>query len=139
MHAMRSISAHSNGFQARRAIHLLQILLGSINCPGGHIAKPPYPKQVPPAIKSAREMAPNTPLKSPPLGFQKGLEDLVTDDQGNPLRVDKAFSRDAPMSNHGLMHMVITNVAKGDLYPIDTLMFFVANMAWNSGMNTQEI
>ena len=29
-HAMRGISAHSNGFQTCRAIHLLQILLGSV-------------------------------------------------------------------------------------------------------------
>ena len=43
------------------------------------------------------------------------------------------------MSNHGLMHMIIINAAKGVLYPIDTLMFFMANMAWNSGMDTQEI
>ncbi|MGI9294669.1 MAG: molybdopterin-dependent oxidoreductase, partial [Pseudomonadales bacterium] len=36
MHAMRGISAHSNGFQTCRAIHLLQVLLGTIDCPGGH-------------------------------------------------------------------------------------------------------
>ena len=34
MHAMRGISAHSNGFQTCRAIHLLQILLGTIDVPG---------------------------------------------------------------------------------------------------------
>ena len=139
MHAMRGISAHSNGFQACRAIHLVQILLGSVDVPGGHLAKPPYPKHIPPAIKPAREMAPNTPLKSPPLGFVKGPEDLVLDDQGNPLRIDKAYSWDAPIAAHGLMHMVITNAVKGDPYPIDTLVFFMANMAWNSTMNTKEI
>ena len=139
MHAMRGISAHSNGFQACRALHLVQVLLGSIDCPGGHLAKPPYPKHIPPAIKPAKEMAPNTPLKSPPLGFPKGPEDLVIDADGNPLRIDKAFSWDAPISNHGLMHMVITNAVKGDPYPIDTLMFFMANMAWNSTMNTKDV
>ena len=35
--------------------------------------------------------------------------------------------------------MVITNAVKGDPYPIDTLMFFMANMAWNSTMNTVEV
>ena len=35
MHTMRGISAHSNGFQTCRTLHLLQILLGSIDCPGG--------------------------------------------------------------------------------------------------------
>ncbi len=32
-HAMRGISAHSNGFQSARALHLLQILIGSIDSP----------------------------------------------------------------------------------------------------------
>lgn len=39
MHAMRGISAHSNGMQAARAIHLLQVLLGTIDCTGGFRAK----------------------------------------------------------------------------------------------------
>ncbi|MEJ2059912.1 MAG: molybdopterin oxidoreductase family protein [Gammaproteobacteria bacterium] len=139
MHAMRGISAHSNGFQACRAIHIMQLLLGTVDVPGGHLAKPPYPKHIPPAIRPAREMAPNTPLKSPPLGFVKGPEDLVIDGDGNPIRIDKAYSWDAPISAHGLMHMVITNAVKGDPYPIDMLMFFMANMSWNSTMNTKEI
>lgn len=139
MHAMRGISAHSNGFQTCRAIHFLQIMLGTIDVPGGHLAKPPYPKHIPPAIKPAKDCAPNTPLKGPPLGFPTGPEDLVMDANGKAKRIDKAYSWDAPMSNHGLMHMVITNAVKGDPYKIDTLMMFMANMAWNSTMNTAEI
>lgn len=139
MHAMRGISAHSNGFQTARALHLLQVLLGTIDCPGGFRAKAPYPKHVPPPIKPAKDTAPNTPLKSPPLGFPMGPEDLVIDAAGNPLRIDKAYSWDAPIANHGLMHMVITNAVNGDPYPIDTLIFFMANMAWNSTMNTKNV
>ena len=37
-----------------------------------------------------------------------------------------------------MMHMVIANAAKGDPYPIDTLFMYMANMAWNSAMNTAE-
>ena len=48
MHAMRGVSAHSNGFQTCRALHLLQMLLGTVDVPGGHRAKAPYPKHVPP-------------------------------------------------------------------------------------------
>jgi len=136
MHAMRGISAHSNGFQSCRAIHLLQILLGTIDCPGGHLAKPPFPKHTPPHSKPARDTAPNTPLSSAPLGFPTAPEDLVIDGDGTPLRIDKAYSWDAPLANHGLMHMVISNAVKGDPYKIDTLMLFMANMAWNSSMNT---
>ena len=61
---------------------------------------------------------------------------LVIDEHGNPLRIDKAFSWEAPMSSHGMMHMVIHNAWAGDPYPIDTLFMFMANMAWNSSMNT---
>ena len=37
------------------------------------------------------------------------------------------------------MHNVITNAWRGDPYRIDTLMIFMANMAWNSTMNTVEV
>ena len=36
-------------------------------------------------------------------------------------------------------HNVITNAWRGDPYPIDTLFLFMANMAWNSSMNTSEV
>jgi anaerobic selenocysteine-containing dehydrogenase len=136
MHAMRGISAHSNGFQTCRALHLLQVLLGSVDVPGGHRAKAPYPKHVPPPIKPARAATPGQPLPSPPLGFPTAPEDLVVDDEGRPLRIDKAYSWEAPLAAHGLMHMVISNAVAGDPYPIDTLVLFMANMAWNSSMNT---
>ena len=138
MHAMRGISAHSNGFQTCRAIHLLQVILGTIDCPGGHLAKPPFPKHIVPHIKPAKGNAPNTPLESAPLGFPTEPEDLVIDENGKPRRIEKAYSWDAPIANHGLMHMVISNAVAGDPYPIDTLMLFMANMAWNSSMNTSQ-
>ncbi len=139
MHAMRGVSAHSNGFQSCRAIHLVQMLLGAVDAPGSHLAKPPYPKHIAPPIKPAREMAPNTPLKSPPLGFPMGPEDLAIDADGKPLRIDKAYSWEAPIAAHGLMHMVITNAVNADPYEIDTLILFMANMGWNSSMNTGEV
>ncbi len=139
MHAMRGISAHSNGFQACRAIHLLQVLLGSIDCPGGHLAKPPYPKHVAPPNKPGKKVSPGKPLDNFPLGFPTEPEDLAIDKDGKPLRIDKAYSWEAPIANHGLMHMAITNAVAGDPYEIDTMIFFMANMAWNSTMNTSKI
>ena len=139
MHAMRGISAHSNGFQTCRALHLLQILLGTIDCPGGHRAKAPYPKHIPPPLKPAQRSHAGQPLSAPPLGFPTAPEDLVIDGDGNPLRIDKAYSWEAPLANHGLMHTVITNAVNGDPYPIDTLLLFMANMAWNSSMNTAQV
>ncbi len=138
MHAMRGISAHSNGFQTCRLIHLLQILLGSIDCPGGFRYKPPYPKPTPPPLLPHGKPGtarPGDPLGGPQLGFPKGPEHLLLGDDGTPGRIDKGFSWDAPMSAHGLMHMVIGNAAKGDPYPIDLLFMYMANMSWNSSMN----
>jgi anaerobic selenocysteine-containing dehydrogenase len=37
------------------------------------------------------------------------------------------------------MHNVITNAWRGDPYRIDTLLIFMANMAWNSTMNTSDV
>jgi anaerobic selenocysteine-containing dehydrogenase len=140
MHAMRGISAHSNGFHTCRAIHLLQMLLGSIDCPGGFRYKPPFPKPAPPGLKPAGkpgDIKPDTPMPGPPLGFVTGPEDLLVEADGTPRRIDKAFSWEAPLSAHGLMQMVIHNAWAADPYPIDTLFLFMANMSWNSSMNTQ--
>ena len=137
MHAMRGISAHSNGFQTCRMIHILQILLGSIDCPGGFRYKPPYPKQTPPNLLphgALGSIRPEMPLGGPHLGFPHGPDHLLLDGD-KPSRLDKGFSWDAPMSAHGLMHMVINNAAKKDPYGIDVLFMYMANMAWNSSMN----
>ena len=140
MHAMRGISAHSNGFHTCRAIHLLQILLGSIDTPGGLRYKPPYPKgfdSLPRPTGRPDQVNPNTPLPGPHLGYVQGPEDLLVDTHGVPQRIDKAFSWDAPMSAHGMMHSVITNAWSGDPYKIELLFMYMANMAWNSAMNTE--
>ncbi|MBT8078076.1 MAG: molybdopterin oxidoreductase family protein [Gammaproteobacteria bacterium] len=138
-HAMRGISAHSNGFQTCRALHLLQILLGAVECPGGFRFKPTYPKpsHVHPAPHAG--VTPGKPLDGPHLGYLHGPEDLLLDENGRPKRIDKAFSWDAPLSAHGLMHMVIANAVAGDPYEIDTLFLFMANMSWNSSMNTRGV
>jgi len=139
MHAMRGISAHSNGFHTCRAIHLLQMLLGSIDCPGGFRYKPPFPRPCPPGARPAGkpgEVNPGQPLPGPPLGFTTGPEDLLVNGDGSPRRIDKAFSWEYPMSSHGMMHMVIHNAWAGDPYPVDTLFMYMANMGWNSSMNT---
>src|SRR6266566_1429263 len=141
IHAMRGISAHSNGFQTCRALHLLQILIGTIDVPGGWRYKSPYPKPAPPGPKPAGkpgQVAPGTPLAGAPLGYPLTPEDLILDGDGRPGRIDKAFSWEAPIAAHGLMHMLIRNAWKGDPYKIDTLFMYMANMAWNSAMNTAE-
>ena len=141
MHAMRGISAHSNGFHTCRALHLLQILIGSIDAPGGFRYKPPFPRPAPPPLKPAGrpdQVQPDTPMPGPPLGFPVGPEDLLVDADGGAARIDKAFSWEAPMSAHGLMHLVISNAWRGDPYPIDTLFMYMANMSWNSSMNVPD-
>ncbi len=138
MHAMRGISAHSNGFHTCRMLHILQILLGTIDVPGGFRFKAPFPKAPPPANKPAgkhEHIKPNTPLPGMHLGFVHGPEDLLVDTAGRPSRLDKAYSWDAPIAAHGLLHMAITNAAAADPYPIDVMFMYMANMAWNSSMN----
>jgi anaerobic selenocysteine-containing dehydrogenase len=82
---------------------------------------------------------PNTPLNAAPLGFPANPDELAVHADGTPMRIDHAFSWEHPLSAHGLMHNVITNAVRGDPYEIDTLLIFMANMAWNSTMNTMEV
>ena len=138
-HSMRGVSAHSNGFQTCRALHMLQILLGTVEVPGGFRFKPPYPKPSSIHPKPHFKVTPNAPLDGPHLGFVHGPEDLALDENGKPVRIDKAFSWENPMSAHGLMHMVISNAYAGDPYKIDTLFMYMANMSWNSSMNTSGV
>ncbi len=141
-HAMRGLSAHSNGFQTVRGLAVLMSLLGTIDRPGGFRHKAPYPRQTPPNVKppsSDADIKPNTPLGKAPLGWPTQPEDLSLSEDGTPLRIDKAYSWEHPLAAHGLMHNVITNAVKGDPYSIDTLMIFMANMSWNSTMNTTEV
>ena len=141
-HAMRGLAAHSNGFQTIRALGILMTVLGTIDRPGGFRHKAPYPRPIPPCPKpphGPEAVQPNTPLDGLPLGWPAKPEDLFVDAEGEPVRIDKAFSWEYPLSVHGLMHNVITNAWRGDPYPIDTLLLFMANMAWNSTMNTVEV
>jgi anaerobic selenocysteine-containing dehydrogenase len=141
-HAMRGLAAHSNGFQTIRALSIIMTLIGSIDRPGGFRHKAPFPRPIPPAPQppsSVDAIKPNTPLDGAPLGWPRNPDDLFVDDKGNPVRIDKAFSWEHPLSVHGMMHNVITNAVRGNPYPIDTLFIFMANIAWNSSMNTTEV
>ena len=138
-HSMRGISAHSNGFQTCRSLHVLQILLGTVEVPGGFRFKPPYPKPATIHPKPHYGVTPGKPLDGPHLGFVHGPDDLALKQDGTAARIDKAFTWDNPMSAHGMMHMVISNAYAGDPYKIDTLFMYMANMAWNSSMNTRGV
>jgi anaerobic selenocysteine-containing dehydrogenase len=142
MFAMRGISAHSNGFQTCRAIHVIQMLLGALDGPGNFRSRAPYPRPVPPPQLPENDgelmAAASKALGKPPLGFPTRPEELAIDQHGKPLRLDKAYSWESPIASHGVMHMVIHNAVNADPYPIDTLMLFMANMAWNSAMNTAQ-
>jgi len=141
-HAMRGLAAHSNGFQTIRALSILMSLLGTIDRPGGFRHKAPFPRPIPPCPKTPNGphgVKPETPLGGMPLGWPADPNDLFVDDDGEAIRLDKAFSWEYPLSVHGMMHNVITNAWRGDPYPIDTLFIFMANMAWNSTMNTSDV
>jgi anaerobic selenocysteine-containing dehydrogenase len=136
MHAMRGIAAHANGFHACRTIHVLQMLLGAIDTPGSFRYQPPYPKPAPPGNKPAKSRNPDGTLTGNPLGYPQSPEDLLVDDRGQPRRIDHAFSWEFPLAAHGLLQSVIRNAVDGNPTKIDTLFLFMANMGWNSAMDT---
>ena len=136
MHAMRGIAAHANGFHTCRTLHLLQMLLGAIDTPGSFRYQPPYPKSAPPANRPGKVRKDNGSLNTGPLGYVHAPEDLVVDAEGKPRRIDKAFSWEHPFAAHGMLQNVIANAVASDPSRIDTLFLFMANMGWNSAMNT---
>ncbi|HRH05393.1 MAG TPA: molybdopterin-dependent oxidoreductase, partial [Burkholderiaceae bacterium] len=103
-HAMRGIAAHSNGFHTIRALAILMSLLGTIDRPGGFRHKAPFPRPIPPCAKTPNTplaIKPNSPLDGMPLGWPAEPDDLFVDDDGKPVRLDKAFSWEYPLSVHG--------------------------------------
>jgi sulfite dehydrogenase (quinone) subunit SoeA len=141
-HAMRGLAAHSNGFHTIRALSILMSILGTIDRPGGFRHKAPFPRPIPPCAKTPKGpegVRPGKPLDGMALGWPADPDDLFVDQDGTPVRIDKAFSWEYPLSVHGLMHNVITNAWRGDPYKLDTLLIFMSNMAWNSTMNTVEV
>jgi anaerobic selenocysteine-containing dehydrogenase len=82
---------------------------------------------------------PGKPLTGPHLGYVRSPDDLCLLPDGQPARIDKGFSWENPFSAHGLMHMVIPNAHAGDPYKIDTLFLYMANMSWNSSMNSARV
>ncbi|MEZ7813223.1 MAG: molybdopterin oxidoreductase family protein [Paracoccaceae bacterium] len=138
-HAMRGISAHSNGFQTARALHILQILLGAVETPGSYRLKAPYPKPVAAHPKPHFTARPGQALDGPHLGYVRHPKDLALLPNGQPARIDKGFSWENPFSAHGLMHMLIPNAHAADPYKIDTMFLYMANMSWNSSMNSASV
>src|SRR5690606_9801033 len=138
MHAMRGISAHANGFHTCRTLHLLQMILGAIDTPGSFRYQPPYPRPAPPTNRPGNARKDNGALDGGPLGYVQSPADLLVDGEGRPRRIDKAYSWEHPLAAHGLMQSVIRNAWARDPYRIDTLLMFMANMGWNSAMNTSE-
>jgi anaerobic selenocysteine-containing dehydrogenase len=60
------------------------------------------------------------------------------DANGEPRRIDHAYSWRYPLAVHGMLHTVIRNAWARDPAPVDVLFMFMANMSWNSAMNTSE-
>jgi hypothetical protein len=72
----------------------------------------------------------------PHLGFPRDRKTCCWRRTARPRASTRRFPGTHPLSAHGLMHMVISNAHAGDPYKIDTLFMYMANMAWNSSMNT---
>ena len=112
---------------------------GAVDTPGRLPLPAAVPEADPARPKPAGEPGqrkPDTPLRRPPLGFPHGPGGPAGRRRRQPRRIDQAFSWEAPLAAHGMLHTVIRNAHAGDPYPIDTLLMFMANMGWNSAMNT---
>ena len=141
MHAMRGISAHSNGFHTCRALHVLQMLLGALDGPGNFRARAPYPRPIPAGNARGNDVegifASHTPRARPQGGYPTRPEELAVDATGKALRIDQACSWESPLAAQGMLHRVIYNATNREPYGIDTLLVHMANLAWNSSMNTR--
>jgi sulfite dehydrogenase (quinone) subunit SoeA len=116
---MRGLAAHSNGFQTIRALAILMSLLGTIDRPGGFRHKAPYPRAVPPNARppkgpDSRQARHAAERRAAGLAREPGRP--VRRRRRRPVRIDKGFSWEHPLSAHGLMHNVITNAWRGDPY-----------------------
>ena len=86
---------------------------------------------------ASSRVKPNTPLDGAPLGFPPGPTICCVDANGTPLAHRQGVlvgcaalgARPDAQRDHQRVRAAIP-------YPIDTLMMFMANMAWNSSMNT---
>ena len=138
MHAMRGISAHANGFHTCRILHVLQILLGSIDCPAASATRRPIPSRRRPSSSRAASRATCSRASrcrgrrwaSPP-----APRTCWSMRMGTPQRIDKAFQlgcaavRSRPHA-HG-----DRQCGERRSLPVDVLFLYMANMGWNSSMN----
>ena len=136
MHAMRGISAHSNGFHTCRALHLLQLLLGAVDAPGSFRYQPPFPRPIPPGNRPGKTRDAERPARRAAARFHPWARRPAGGRAGQPRRIDHAYSWAYPLAVHGMLHTVIRNAWAGDPTPVDVLFLFMANMSWNSAMNT---
>ncbi|MCL6563235.1 MAG: molybdopterin-dependent oxidoreductase, partial [Firmicutes bacterium] len=137
-HAMRGLAAHTNGFQTIRALFDLMMMLGTIDVPGGFRYKSPYPKAIPPQVKPdprPEAYRPGQAAPAPLLGYPTSPDDLLVEGD-RPIRIDESYSWKYPLAAHGTIQNVVRNAYAGDPYPIDTLIIYMANIAWNSTWNT---
>ena len=137
---MRGLAAHSNGFQTVRALAVLMSICARSTGPSGFLHKAPYPRHIVPnyrTIHSPAQVQPNTPL--PRLSASPRIRTSSRSMTMAARSASTRASRGTPLSAHGLMHNVITKDIEGDPYRLLDTLCFMANMAWNSTMNTMAV
>ena len=101
----------------------------------------PLPAAVPeadPAAEPARQDAPGRTARSMPRRSASCTRPTTSSSTPTASRAASTMRSRGPIRSpaHGMLHTVIRNAWAGDPYRIDTLMLFMANMSWNSAMNT---
>ena len=88
-------------------IHLLQMLLGTIDTPGGFRYKPPYPAPIaagPEAGRQGRRDADDAARRRAARLSVAARRTCWSTPTARRVRIDKAFSWEAPLAAHGMMH-----------------------------------
>ena len=136
------LSAHSNGFQEPPApLHMLQVLIGAVDCSGGFRFRAALPKTAcrpsAPHYGRAEHFGSNQPLSGPHLGFPLGPEDLLIDEEGRPARLRQGlFLGGADCRPWADAHGNRQRPCRRSVSDRPLLFLYMANMAWNSSMNT---
>ena len=83
--------------------------------PGGFRYKPPFPRPAPPPIRPGGkpgQVAAESRCRARRSASRKGRRICWSRPTARRARIDKAFSWEAPLAAHGLMHMVIPNAMR---------------------------
>jgi hypothetical protein len=114
-HAMRGISAHSNGFQTAARCTCCRSCSARSRCPAASASSRPTPSRREPIPSRMPESHPGAAARRAASRLPAGPRRPAAG-RGRHAAHRQGVYLGCPLSAHGLMHMVISNAARGDPY-----------------------